>query len=204
MHIYLVWCARWNWETNLKSLNDFSVERGEVITLQNSSYPRQSINIHHPVTTHSSQNGKKKSWGREGLRNTSDWISGRRHKSYTLQAKSFVLGKLVWAGAIILAWTLWLWERNSSFQKWRRANHCEVIQSPPSDSSKITFFALHATTGPRVAFRTMIVTFKKRSRAGSEHPVTATLWTLWLRNFGLKLHLPLWWITYCSTCKDIA
>lgn len=62
---FIMCCARWNWETNLKSLNDFrrealSVMWREAITLQNSSYPRQSINIHHPVTTHSSQNGKKR------------------------------------------------------------------------------------------------------------------------------------------------
>ena len=37
-----------------------SVMWGEAITLQNSGYPRQSINIHHPVTTHSSRSGKKR------------------------------------------------------------------------------------------------------------------------------------------------
>lgn len=42
------------------ALRHFSVMWGEAITLQNSSYPPQSINIHHPVTTHSSPSGKKR------------------------------------------------------------------------------------------------------------------------------------------------
>lgn len=165
-----MYCAQWNWETNLKSLNDFhkealSVMWGEAITLQNSSYPRQSIKIHHLVATHSSQNGKKRA--EEGkvcvIPLIKSW--GKAAQKLHSQAKSFVLGKLVRAGAIIPTWTLWLWVRNSSFSEMGGSKSL-WIHSITTQWFKLNYlFALCATTGLQCRRRLeqMIATVKRKS-----------------------------------------
>ena len=77
--------------------------RGKAITLHNSGYPQKSPNIHHRGAAHSSQDGTK--GAEEEKVCVIPLIKSQESAAKVIlpSKKSFVPGKLVWAGAIILA-----------------------------------------------------------------------------------------------------